>query len=140
MKSIKSTNWHLLTWGTSRLLKAAALYICYHGNIILFNDGVGQKSFVRLNRRSSKRALRDYTYSVPLELVNLYVYQINVVLPGLAEAILEVGVVVRVHLVALQVDLERSTLLHSLVSYVVEPFVAYQLDCRCSEVRVELEH
>lgn len=75
-----------------------------------------------------------------LELVNLYVYQINVVLPCLAEAILEVGVVVRVHLIALQVNLEWSTLLHSLVPYVVEPFVADQLDRRGSEVRVELKH
>ena len=77
---------------------------------------------------------------VLLQLVNLYVYQIDVVLPCFAEAILELGVVVGIHLIALQVDLEGGTLLHSLVPYVVEPLVADQVDRRRSEVRVELEH
>lgn len=75
-----------------------------------------------------------------LELVNFDVYEIDVVLPRLAKSVLELCVVVRIYLVALQVDLEGSTLLHSLVSYVVEPLVADQVDRRRSEVRVELEH
>ena len=36
----------------------------------------------------------------PLKFVYFYLYQVDVILPGLGEAVLEIGVVVRVHLIA----------------------------------------
>lgn len=65
-----------------------------------------------------------------LELVNLNLNQLDIVLPLLREAVLETSVVVCVHLVALEMNLERSTLFNTFVTNVIEPFVADELDGR----------
>lgn len=70
--------------------------------------------------------------------MDLDFYQIDVVLLLLGKAVLEGSVVIRVHLIAFQVDLERCALFNPLVPNVVEPLVPNQLNSRGSEVRVEL--
>ena len=77
---------------------------------------------------------------MPLEFAYLNLYQVDVVLPGLREAVLEIGVIVRVHLIAFQMDLEWCSFLHSPVPYVVEPLVTNQFNSRSPEIRVEFKH
>ena len=50
------------------------------------------------------------------------------------------GVVVCIHLIAFEVDLERSTFFYTFVANVIEPLVADEFDGRGTEVRVELKH
>lgn len=75
-----------------------------------------------------------------LELVDLDFDQLDIVLLLLGKAVLKGGVVVGIHLVALQVNLEGRTLFNSFIPDVVEPFVADQLNGGGTEVRVEFQH
>lgn len=63
-----------------------------------------------------------------LEFMNLNVNEVNVFLPCLAEAVLELRVIISVHLIALEMYLERCTLLNPLVPYVIEPRMADQFN------------
>ena len=72
--------------------------------------------------------------------MDFYFNQFDVVLLLLGKAVLKVGVVIRINLVAFQVDLEGCALFNPLVPDVVEPLVPDQLDGGGSEVRVKLQH
>lgn len=87
-----------------------------------------------------EKALISVPASVPLEFAYFNLYQVDVVLPGLREAVLEIGVIVSVHLIAFQMDLEWCSFLHSPVPYVVEPLVTNQFNSRSPEIRVEFKH
>lgn len=60
--------------------------------------------------------------------MNLDVNEVDVFLPCLAEAILELGVIIGVHLIAFKMYLERCTLFNPLVPYVIEPRMADQFN------------